>query len=197
MGLEELLEERFERLAAAALGLSPSEIRPVGAVEGSVSPVGSLVDYLGRFEASVAAALLVRRGLRAGEDYAILPEGPGERFVLVLRKDVGAEVLDAIDKLREVSYAKPAALRILKEWRRAYGEVEGDVDEAIHLALRVSRVRERLLRRGCPKCGGSAAKLFERVSSDCFELIVERTCCGYVERAEVPLKHYVPARGSS
>lgn len=196
MSLEELLEARFQKLATAALGLSPSEVRSVDVTEGLAGPVGGLVDYLGRFEASVAAALLVRRGLRAGADYAILPEGPGERFVLVLREGVGAEVLDAIDKLREMSYAKPAALKILKEWRRAYGEAEGDVDEAIHLALRVSRVRDRLLRRDCPKCGGSAAKLSEKVGPDCFELVVERTCCGYVERAAVPLRHYA-ARGSS
>lgn len=191
MGLEELVEEKFQKLAAAALGLSPDELRPVSVSPPSSLPIGPLVDYLSHFEASVAAALLARRGLRAGVDYAILPEGPAGRFALVLRRGPGSEVVAAIDRLRELGRAKPLVLRILKEWERAYGEVEGDVDEAIHLALRVSRVRDVLLGRGCPRCGGAAARVLDRAGPDFFEVVVERACCGYVERATVFLRRRV------
>ncbi|MCX8204908.1 MAG: hypothetical protein N3H31_04585 [Candidatus Nezhaarchaeota archaeon] len=188
MSLEELLEKRLQRLIATALGLSLSDLRLVDANERLAGPVGGLVDYLGHFEASVAAALLSRRGLKAGVDYAIFPEGPGGRFALVLRKDVEAEAIAIVDKLRELRYAKPVALKILKEWRAAHGEAEEDVDEAIHLALRVSRVKDRLLSRECPRCGGMVAKVSEKASPSQFKLTIERTCCGYVERATIPLK---------
>jgi hypothetical protein len=98
---------------------------------------------------------------------------------------VGLEALRALEKLRRFSAVKPLALRVLKEWKAELGEVEGDVDEAIHAALRALEVKGRLLSRGCPRCGGAAARVVERVRVDFIELAVERACCGYVERAYV------------
>ena len=189
MSLEDRLEERFRRLSAMALGLSLEELQAPLSAQASrpPRPVGLVVDYLDHFEASVAATLLAKQGLTPGRDYALLPEGVEGRFALALRQGVGGRVVEALDKLRELSYAKRAALKILKEWRSALGEVEGDVDEALHAALKVARVKEKMTSRRCPRCGGAVARVVEKARPSSFELVVERTCCGYVERAWVPL----------
>jgi len=189
MGLEEAVEERFQRLIATSLGLSLKGLRRPSP-QPSARPSASMevaVDYLGFFEASVAATLMDRMGLREGVEYLLIPEGVGGRFMLALKRGVGGEALEALDRLRRLSAAKPVALRILKEWRATRGERCGDVDEAIHLALRVVEVREKLTADRCPRCGGSAAKVVERLRGGRYEVFVERTCCGYAERAWLPL----------
>jgi hypothetical protein len=184
----DVIEERLRKLSTLALKLSFEEVEEAShSLEASKPPsaVGLVVDFLSRFEAAAAAVCLARSGLKAGVDYAFLPEGGGGRFALALREGVGLEALKALEKLRGFSAVKPLALRVLKEWRAELGEVEGDVDEAIHAALRALEVKGRLLSRGCPRCGGAAARVVERVRVDFIELAVERACCGYVERAYV------------
>lgn len=189
MSLKDLVEERFQRLLVTSLGLSVEELkRPGEALRAKPpAPVGEVVDYLSLFEASVAAALMERMGLRESADYALLPEGVGERFMLILKRGVGGEVLEALDRLRRLSQAKPIALRVLKEWRASHGEQVGDVDEAIHLALRIVEVREKLSMNRCPRCGGATAKVVERLRRGAYEVFVEHTCCGYAEHAWFPL----------
>jgi len=188
------VEERFERVALIALGLSSREVEEASrrlATRARPRPSFRpelVVDYLSPFEASVVVALLERMGARWSTDFEVVSEG--SRYALAARRARAVEeALRGLDRLRELSYVKPYAVRILKEWRARRGVVEGDVDEALDLAYEVFRLREEAVSRRCPRCGReSAVRVRERASRGSFTIIIERACCGHVERLSVPIE---------
>jgi len=192
--LKDEVEDRFRKLSAIALGLDLRELEEASAmfIGGKrrlpVKP-NLVVDYLDLFEASLIASSLKKKGLRLDEAFTLIPEGEGSRFILVAKacREV-EEAVSKLDKVRELGYAKPIALRILKEWRARSGRREGDVDEALHLAMEVMKAKEEALSKRCPRCGGAVARVVERARGEVFVVTIERTCCGYVERLKVPIK---------
>ncbi|RLF16337.1 MAG: hypothetical protein DRJ97_01170 [Thermoprotei archaeon] len=193
------VEERFKRMASLALGLSPRDVEEASKRLINVNPrpprrLGLIVDYLDPFEASIVLALLERGGARRFTDFELVPVG--ERFILAARRSKPVEeALKKLDKLKELSYVKPYAVRVLKEWRAKTGVREGDVDEALDVAYAILEAREKAVSKKCPRCGKeSAVRVYERVRDGLFVIIVERACCGFVERVSVPINRWEKAK---
>lgn len=180
--IEKEVRDRFRKLLAIALGLSQRQLEaPLNIEVRARFKPAVVIAYLDRLEASVVASILRR-------DVAFIPEGRMGRFTMVARprSDVN-EALSLLDRVRRLRRSIPIALKILKEWRVNLGRVEGDVDEAFHLAVKVVEAKDEALFKRCPRCRGAVARVVEKVRGRVFELIVERTCCGYVEHITMGL----------
>lgn len=198
------VSERFKVLASIALGFDLQQVEDAALKLKSkpypdfvaIRPPLTVVDYLNVFESAVVYYFLNKAKLKEGIDYAFQREAVGNHFVLMVKPSLAArKALRTLDKLRLLSLSKRYAVKLLREVRLKGLSYTGDVDEALDLGFFIVKAKEKALSKPCPRCGvGRLSRVKEKVYGLSFIVIIERPCCGYVEKlwVELPRKYVNP-----